>query len=68
MISWRYGLADTQPSKDILRLYKELGGRYISFGSDAHTPEFIASHFEEANRILANEIGINYEIYGSLSR
>jgi len=66
--SWRYGLADTQPSKDILRLYKELGGRYISFGSDAHTPEFIASHFEEANHILENEIGINYEIYGSLSR
>ena len=66
--SWRYGLPDTQPSKDIIRLYKELGGRYISFGSDAHTPEFIASHFEEVNRILTNEIGINYEIYGSLSR
>ena len=36
--SWKYGLPDTQPSRDILRLYKDLGGHIITVGSDAHTP------------------------------
>ncbi|MBQ1924177.1 MAG: histidinol-phosphatase HisJ family protein, partial [Lachnospiraceae bacterium] len=27
--SWHYGLADTQPSKEILRLYRDLGGRIL---------------------------------------
>ena len=56
--SWRYGLSDTQPSRDILRLYKDLGGKYITLGSDAHTPEYMAAHFEDAKDILENEIGI----------
>ncbi|MCF0114423.1 MAG: histidinol-phosphatase HisJ family protein, partial [Erysipelotrichaceae bacterium] len=34
--SWRYGLSDTQPSKAILKLYKDLGGKIITIGSDAH--------------------------------
>ena len=33
----------------------------------ADTPKYIASHLEEANRILANEIGIYFETYGSLA-
>ena len=56
--SWRYGLSDTQPSRDILRLYKDLGGKYITLGSDAHTPEYMAAHFEDAKDILENEIGL----------
>ena len=57
--SWRYGLKDTQPSRDILKLYKELGGKYITLGSDAHKPEYIAFHFEDAENILVNELGFS---------
>lgn len=34
--SFRYGLQDLTPSRQILKLYHELGGEYITIGSDAH--------------------------------
>ena len=34
--SFRYGLDDLTPSREILRLYKELGGKVITIGSDTH--------------------------------
>lgn len=54
--SWHYGLADTMPSGDILRLYHSLGGEIVTIGSDAHKPEYIGDHFEDARNIL-KEIG-----------
>ena len=50
--SWRYGLADTQPSREILRLYYDLGGEIITLGSDSHSPEYIYDHMSEAREIL----------------
>lgn len=58
--SWHYGLADTTPSKDILTLYRSLGGKIITMGSDAHTPKYIGDHMKEAGQIL-KEIG--FEAY-----
>jgi histidinol-phosphatase (PHP family) len=58
--SWKYGLPDTQPSRDILRLYKDLGGRIITVGSDAHTSARMGDHLEEAYRILRDEIGFTH--------
>ena len=55
--SWHYGLDDTMPSRDILRLYKDLGGTIITIGSDAHSMEYLADHMRDAREILANEIG-----------
>lgn len=55
--SWHYGLEDTQPSRKILKLYKDLGGRIITFGSDAHKTEYLADHFADARKILRDEIG-----------
>ncbi|MDD3796277.1 MAG: histidinol-phosphatase HisJ family protein [Lachnospiraceae bacterium] len=52
--SWHYGLSDTTPSKDILRLYRSLGGKIITMGSDAHTPNYIGDHMEDAQLILKN--------------
>jgi histidinol-phosphatase (PHP family) len=34
--SFRYGLMDLTPSRNILRLYRELGGTVITIGSDTH--------------------------------
>ena len=50
--SWRYGLTDTQPSREILRLYRDLGGEILTLGSDAHSPEYIYAHMDEARDIL----------------
>ncbi|MBR0419109.1 MAG: histidinol-phosphatase HisJ family protein [Erysipelotrichaceae bacterium] len=55
--SWHYGLKDTQPSRDILRLYKDLGGKIITIGSDAHSTTYIGDHIDDTRRILKDEIG-----------
>lgn len=57
--SWKYGLKDTQPSRAILKLYKDLGGKIITVGSDAHETKYLSSHIKDAYAILKNEIGIN---------
>lgn len=55
--SWHYGLTDTQPSRKILKLYKDLGGKIITVGSDAHSTKYLADHIKDAYSILKNEIG-----------
>ena len=45
--SHRYGLSDLTPSRDILKLYRELGGTILTIGSDAHKPEYLAAYVEE---------------------
>lgn len=55
--SWYYGLSDTQPSGNILRLYKDLGGKILTIGSDAHNPDRLAQHYHDAVDILKNEFG-----------
>lgn len=57
--SWHYGLTDTQPSRAILRLYKDLGGKIVTVGSDAHSTKYLGDHIKDAYEILKNEIGIN---------
>ena len=42
--SIRYGLSDLTPSEGILRLYRDLGGRVLSIGSDSHKPEHLGAH------------------------
>lgn len=43
----RYGLTDLTPSRDILKLYKELGGTILTIGSDTHKPEHLAAYVRE---------------------
>lgn len=50
--SVRYGLADSQPSRDILRLYKVLGGTIITIGSDSHKKEHLGAYVEETKALL----------------
>ena len=56
--SHRYGLTDLTPSKDILKLYKELGGTIITIGSDSHKPEHLAAYIDETKDIL-KELGFS---------
>ena len=42
-----YGLNDLTPSTDILRLYRDLGGRIITIGSDSHRKEHLGAYLTE---------------------
>lgn len=53
------GLLDTNPNIQVLKRYKELGGKIITVGSDAHLPEHVGSNFDTANNILL-ESGFTY--------
>ncbi len=46
------GLGSPNPSAEVLKRYKELGGQMITIGSDAHTPERISSCFSDAANLL----------------
>ncbi len=55
----RYGLNDTTPGSDILKLYHDLGGEIITIGSDSHKKEHLGQHINEAKEILS-DIGFKY--------
>ena len=57
--SYRYHLKDTTPSQDILKLYKELGGRIITIGSDSHQADQLGSYIEETKEML-KQLGYQY--------
>lgn len=54
-----YGLGTAMPSKDILQLYAECGGQFVTLGSDAHFAKHVAYRFPEIiDQLLA--VGIEY--------
>ena len=57
--SVRYGLPEWLPSKDILMLYKSLGGEIITFGSDAHNEKQLGAFIPQAMNEL-KEYGFRY--------
>lgn len=50
--SLRRGLNTTNPSEEIIKKYKEYGGKIITVGSDAHTASDIGADFTTAREIL----------------
>ena len=50
--SYRYGLSDLTPSRDILKLYWELGEQMITIGSDSHKPEHLGTFINETKQEL----------------
>lgn len=48
---FRQGMTQINPSTALLERYHELGGRIITFGSDAHFQNDIASDFDKAAQI-----------------
>ena len=50
----RKGMIYPNPSKTIIKRYNELGGRLITLGADAHTPEDVAADFHTLPGLLAD--------------
>lgn len=48
----RYGLKDMTPSVEILKLYRALGGRILTIGSDSHKKEHLGAYLPETMEIL----------------
>lgn len=55
---FRYGMNSFLPNRKILKLYKDLGGKIITFGSDTHCPSDVLKYYEISLKELL-DIGIN---------
>ena len=49
---YRYSLNSPNPCTDIIKRYKELGGKIITVGSDAHFAKDVGSGFDKARNVL----------------
>ena len=49
---FKYGLGHPNPTEDIIKRYRELGGEIITVGADAHAPSQIAWDFDKVPGIL----------------
>lgn len=52
----RYGLTDSMPSTELLRLYRDLGGSIVTIGSDSHAPAHLGTYIQDAKEQL-KELG-----------
>ncbi len=58
--SFRYGMGErTMPTKEILKLYSELGGEIVTIGSDAHRTEDLGYGFDFALEMIKSA-GLRY--------
>lgn len=55
---YRYGFDTTHPNIEIIKRYKELGGKIVTIGSDAHHTDYLGDHFAETYEMLKS-ININ---------
>ena len=51
---FKYSLGHPNPTEDILKRYRELGGEIITIGADAHMPEHVGYDFQKVPDILKN--------------
>lgn len=61
--AYRKGLAEPNPSIDIIKRYKDLGGKLITIGADAHEPDHIAYGFEKVSELLKDCGFTEYAVY-----
>ncbi len=59
MGGFKYGLGHPNPTEEILKRYRELGGELITVGSDAHRPCDLAYDFHKVRELLS-EAGFSY--------
>ena len=52
-------LGKTMPSQSIIARYRELGGEFITVGSDAHAPARLGLNFSQAEALI-KELGFKY--------
>ncbi len=56
---FKYGLGHPNPTEEILKRYRELGGEIVTVGSDAHESKHVAYDFKKVSSILI-DAGFSY--------
>lgn len=59
----RGGFADTNPNAQVIKRYKELGGKIITIGSDSHKPEDVGANFDNAKNLLINSGFSHFNVF-----
>lgn len=57
---YKYGLEQPNPAPSILRRYRQLGGKQITIGADAHAPQHIGIGFDKVRQLL---LSLGYDTY-----
>lgn len=65
---YKYGLNRPNPDYEIIKRFRELGGQYITIGSDAHEPRYLAHSFSEAERIIKAAGFVEYAVFEQRER
>ena len=60
--SLRKGHSETMPGKELLQIYADCGGRYVTVGSDAHVEQDVGADYEAAKE-LAEACGLQQVVY-----
>ncbi len=56
-------LGETLPPFDVIKMFKDLGGKYITIGSDAHAAENLGKGIDEALELIKKAGFDSYTIY-----
>ncbi len=59
MAGFKYGLGHPNPTEDILKRYRQMGGEIITIGSDGHKPDQIAWDYTKVPELL-KQAGFEY--------
>ncbi len=65
--SLRKGHSETMPGKELLQIYKDCGGKYVTIGSDAHEAKDLAADNHEAKKMIG-ELGLQEVVYENRKR
>ena len=65
--SLRKGHSETMPGKDLLQIYADCGGQYVTIGSDAHVEQDVGVDYEAA-KALAEGLGLRQVVYRERKR
>ncbi len=65
--SLRKGHDETMPGKELLEIYKDCGGKYVTLGSDAHEVKDLGADNDVAQKLI-KDLGLHQVIYESRKR
>lgn len=65
--SLRKGLTTTMPDSEILQIYKNNGGQFVTIGSDAHELKDVGADYETAQK-SAEKSGLKIVVYKERKR
>lgn len=63
MSGYKYGLGHPNPTEEILKRYRELGGEILTLGSDAHRPEHVAYDYHRLRQLLTDAGFSHYTVF-----